>query len=193
MPDTTFDAEAARSDLRTARRDSPTNDRTVARVHAEAAVSQAVSLSVIANALEDLARALWPAEAGGDDEVIERLPDYRKLVIGDVVMDTDGAELHVEQIGESEGEQWVDLIGSRGVTFYRVWSRHLAYVRHDSAATDVTAAVTPDVEAAGPDESFDVEVDFEQAGAPDEAAEAAKADAFTAARKATGKAKKGKS
>lgn len=182
--------------LATARRDSPTNDRTVARVHAEAAVSQAVSLSVIANALHDLTRALWPAEGeptpdlgGGSPEAPT---DYRKLVVGDVVTD-EVEEYHVDEVGYSEGEQWVILIDGEGETQGRVWSRGLIFARHDGAESSAPEYSGPQdaAEAADPDESFDVDVDFEEASAPDEAAEAAKADAFTAARKATGKGKKG--
>lgn len=174
-----FNAEAADDDLlATTRITNPVAaDRTVARIHAQAAVSQSVSLAIIADALSGLLATLAPQAAAGDldDEAgYDAANATLELRVGDVVVTHDGGpEYHVDEVGGDQGQQWASLIGDQ-VTG-RIWSKDLIYVRHESAATDT----------AGPD------ADFETPSDSDEAAEVDKADAFAAARKATGKGKKG--
>ena len=178
-----FNAEAADDDLlATTRITNPVAaDRTVARIHAQAAVSQSVSLAIIADALSGLLATLAPQTAAGDpleEAGYDRANATLEFKVGDVVTVGDsGVEHYVDEVGQAEGDQWAVLIdedGSRG-HHGRIWSRYLTFVRHESAATDTT----------GPD------ADFETPSDSDEAAEVDKADAFAAARKATGKGKKG--
>lgn len=166
MTTTAFDPEAARRDLiATARGQGAIADRNIARVHAEAAVSQAESLARIADLVEALVAPT------GDPIAPAPRPTGQTLEVGDVVY-YDG-DKHVDETGWTEGEQWVMLIDDEGLHYGRLWSHGLTVVRHDSTATD------------------DVDADFATSAEHDEAGEGAKADAFTAARKATGKAKKG--
>lgn len=175
------DHEQMKHDLATAK--MVTNETraasTVARVAAEAQVSQAVSLAIIADALDTLVATLFPVAGESPAEAEQQWPKGarsadptdRDWTIGDVVTapgSTD--ELHVDAVGIDQGGTFLSLIDAAG-RVSKVWAEHATFIRHD---------VDP-----APAEPVDpIDADFAEASNAK-----TKGDAFAAAKKAAKKAK----
>lgn len=175
-----YDYEAAREALREATRltSAPQRSEAIAVVAAEASIDQAVSLALIADALERLADRLAGARPIDTEGAAEESEAPHEWQIGDVVCfyELPLNEGLIDELGFSEGDVWAYVLWGDG-TAGRVWVDELLFVRHESAADDGPVEPATEVVVSGqgistpieltatedPDADFAVEPDTETA------------------------------